>query len=260
MRIVVLVKYVPEPTARWRFADDLTLDRNGIEGRLSELDEHAVEQAIRLVDTGLSAEVAYLTMGPARAVDGLRKALAMGGDRAVHVLDDAIHGSDAVATSLVLATALQRMGYDLVICGMASTDAEMSVVPIMVADRLGVPAVANALAIHVDGPGAVTVHRDADDATEECVAPLPALVSVTDRSGEARYPSFKGIIAGKKKPVTTWSLADLGIAPDRVGAGAAATVVRAVRPRPPREAGTVITDEGDAAARLADFLVANRLL
>jgi electron transfer flavoprotein beta subunit len=272
MRIVVLVKHVPEPTAAWRFADDLTIDRGGIDGRLSELDEYAVEQALRLqADT--PAEITYLTMGPARAVDGLRKALSMGGERGVHVLDDAIHGSDAVATSRILAAALRRTGFDLVICGMASTDAEMSVVPIMVADLLGVPVMTNAVALRIDGDpapdgvppsdtalGSVTVQRDVDDATEECVAPLPALVSVTDRSGEPRYPSFKGIVAGKKKPVTICSLADLEIAPDRVGAAGSATVVRAVRPRPPREAGTIITDEGDAAARLADFLVANKLL
>jgi electron transfer flavoprotein beta subunit len=259
MKIVVLVKYVPEPTATWRFADDLTLDRTGVDGRLSELDECAVEQAIRLAEAGLPVEISYLTMGPARAVDGLRKALAMGGDRAVHVVDDAIHGSDALATSLILATALRRMGFDLVISGMASTDAEMSVIPVMVADRLGVPALANAVALRVDG-SSVTVQRDTDDATEEVTAPLPALVSVTDRSGEARYPSFKSIIAGKKKPVTTWSLADLEIAPELVGTAAAATVVRMVRPRPPRAAGTVIADEGDAAERLADFLVANKFI
>ena len=255
MKIVVLVKYVPEQTAEWRFAEDLTLDRDAIRGCLSELDEYAVEQAVRLAETGTAAEISYLTMGPARAVDGLRKALAMGGDRAVHVLDDAIHGSDAVATSLILAEALRRMGFDLILCGMASTDAEMSVVPVMLADRLGVPAAVNALAVRVDD-SSVTVQRDA----EEVNAPLPALVSVTDRSGDARYPSFKAIIAGKKKPVITWSLADLGIAPDRVGAATAGTVVRAVRPRPPRKAGTVITAEDDAAVRLADFLAANNLL
>jgi electron transfer flavoprotein beta subunit len=263
MRTVVLVKYVPEPTATWRLADDLTLDRDGIEGRLSELDEYAIEQAIRLVEADSSVEVSYLTMGPAKAVEGLRKALAMGGHCAYHVVDDAIHGSDALATSLVLASALQRIGFDLVICGMASTDAEMSVVPVMVAERLGVPAAVGVVSLRMDVPSApasVTVLRDVGAVTEECVAPLPALVSVTDRSGEPRYPSFKGIIAGKKKPVTTWSLADLGIAPDQVGAGAAATVVRAAQPRPPRGAGTVITDEGDAAARVADFLVANKLL
>jgi electron transfer flavoprotein beta subunit len=259
MKLVVLVKYVPEPTASWRFADDLTLDRAGVEGRLSELDEYAVEQAVRLAERHPPVEISYLTMGPARAVDGLRKALAMGGDRGVHVIDDAIHGSDALATSLVLATAIRRMGFDLVLSGMASTDAEMSVVPVMVADRLGVPALTQACELSLQ-PDAVLVRRELDDAVEELSAALPALVSVTDRSGDPRYPSFKGIIAGKKKPVTTWSLADLELAADAVGGAAAGTVVRSARPRPPRQAGTVITDQGDAAAQLADFLVANKLL
>jgi electron transfer flavoprotein beta subunit len=259
MKIVVLVKHVPEPTATWRFADDFTVDRSAIAGRLSELDEYAVEQAVRLAEAGDEVEIVYLTMGPAVAAEGLRKALAMGGDAAVHVVDDAIHGSDAVATSLVLATAIRRMGFDLVLTGMASTDAEMSVVPVMVADRLGVPSISSAFALAV-ADGAVTAQRDTDDAIEELTAPLPALVSVTDRSGEPRYPSFKGIVAAKKKPVATWSLADLEIAAVRVGARAAGTVVRAAQPRPPRQAGTVIVDEGDAASRLADFLAANNLL
>ena len=129
MKIVVLVKHVPEPTAAWRYSDDRTLDRAGVEGRLSELDEYAVEQALSLVENGLSATVTFVTMGPARAVDGLRKALAMGGDDGVHISDEALHGSDALATSLVLARAVERTGFDLVICGMSSTDAEMSVVP-----------------------------------------------------------------------------------------------------------------------------------
>jgi len=259
LRIVVTVKYVPDATGDRHFADDLTVDRDDVDGLLSELDEYAVEQAVRLVESGAATEISYLTMGPSRAVDAVRKALAMGGDRAVHVLDDALHGSDAVGTSLVLATALRRMDFDLVVCGMASTDAEMSVLPVMVAERLGLPVVVNAATLRVDS-ATITVERDTDDATEEVVAPLPALVSVTDRSGDARYPSFKGIVAAKRKPVVTWSLADLEIPADRVGAGGAATEVRAVRPRPPRETGTVITDEGDAAARLVDFLAANKLL
>jgi len=259
MKIAVLIKYVPEATAAWSFAADRTLDREKVEGRLSELDEYAVEQAIRLVEAGAATEITYLTMGPAGAVDALRKALAMGGDRAVHVLDDALHGSDAVSTSLVLATALRRVEAELIVCGMASTDAEMSVLPVMVAERLRLPALVNAVSLRVDGAG-VTVERETEDATEQIVAPLPALVSVSDRSGDARYPSFKGIVAAKRKPVTTWSLADLEIPAGRVGIAGAATEVRAVRPRPPREAGTVIADEGDAAARLADFLVANKFL
>jgi electron transfer flavoprotein beta subunit len=259
MKIVVLVKHVPEPSASWQYADDRTLDRAAVEGRLSELDEYAVEQAVSLVDKGLPATITYLTMGPARAVDGLRKALSIGGDDAVHISDDALHGSDALATSLVLARALERIGFDLVVCGMASTDAEMSVVPAMIADRLGLPQVTFAGDLSVD-EGSVTIHRDGDGAVEEVGASLPALVSVTDQTGEVRYPSFKSIMAAKKKPVTTWGLADLGIDPASVGVSGAATAVRAAAPNPPRQAGAVVVDDGGAAVQIADFLVAQKLL
>jgi electron transfer flavoprotein beta subunit len=259
MKIVVLVKHVPEPTAAWRYAEDLTLDRASIEGRLSELDEYAVEQAVGLVEKGLPATITYLTMGPAKAVEGLRKALAMGGDDAVHVQDEALHGSDALATSLVLAAAIRRIGFDLVLCGMASTDADMSVVPAMVAERLGVPQLTFAANLAVSDRS-VTVLRESDGETQEVVATLPAVVSVTDQTDEARYPSFKAIMAGKKKPVATWSLADLQVSADEVGAGAAATAVRGAAVQPPRQAGTVVVDHGEGAAAVADFLVAQKLL
>lgn len=203
MKIVVLVKHVPEPTAAWRFGEDLTLDRAGVEGRLSQLDEHAVEQAVRLAEADATAEVTCLTMGPAAAAESLRKALAMGGHAGVHVLDDALHGTDALGTSLVLAKALERLGFDLVVCGMASTDAEMSVVPSMLAERLGVPQATFASELRLDGASA-TVRRETDAATEEVVVSLPAVVSVTDQSGEPRYPTFKNIMAARKKPVQTW--------------------------------------------------------
>lgn len=259
MKIVVLVKHVPEPTASWRFTDDRTLDRDAVEGRLSQLDEHAVEQALRLVEGGVPAEITYLTMGPAKAADGLRKALAMGGDDGVHVLDDALRGSDAPSTALVLAAAARRIGFDLIVCGMASTDAEMSVIPSMIAERLGVAQATFASDLRVDG-GSVTVHRDGDSTVEEIAVSLPVVVSVTDQGGEPRYPSFKSIMASRKKPVQTWSVAELGIEPSEVGLAASGTVVTDARPRPPRAAGTVIVDEGDGAPRLADFLVAGGLI
>jgi electron transfer flavoprotein beta subunit len=259
MKIVVLVKYVPEPTATWRYADDLTLDRAAVEGRLSELDEYAVEQALQLTEKGLDAEIVYLTMGPAKAVEGLRKALSMGGTSAVHVLDDALHGSDAVATSLVLAAALSTVGFDLVITGMASTDAEMSVVPAMVAARLGIPQVTWAATLAVDGQ-TVRIRRDSDTGSQDVEAALPALVSVTDQTGEARYPSFKGIMAGKKKPVQVLTLADVGLHADAVGTAAAKSAVRSASPRPPRQAGTVVVDEGDGAAKIVEFLAAARFV
>jgi len=259
MKIVVPVKYVPEPTATWSFSADLVLDRAAVEGRLSELDEYAVEQAVRLVEGGLDAEVVALTVGPAKATDALRKALAMGATSGVHVLDDGLRGSDALATSLVLAKAIEHTGFDLIVTGMASTDAEMSVVPAMVAARLGVPQVTFASALSV-ADGVVEIRRDGDSASEQVTAPLPALVSVTDQTGEARYPAFKAIMASKKKPVQTLTLADLGIPASDVGLEAAATRVRSLSPRPPRQAGTVVVDEGDGAVKIAEFLAARGFL
>ena len=253
MKIVVLVKHVPEPTATWKFAPDLTVDRAGVEGRLSELDEYAVEQAARLAESGAASEVVFLTVGPAKAAEGLRKALAIGGDKAVHVLDDAIHGSCALGTSLVLAKALEKVGYDLVLTGMASTDAELSVVPQMVADRLGANQATFAGELTVDG-GQVSIRRDTDAASERVAVTLPAVVSVTDQTGEARYPAFKAIMAAKKKPIETMSLADLGVAADQVGLGAASVKTVDVSPTPPRTAGTIVTDEGEGGKQLADFL------
>jgi electron transfer flavoprotein beta subunit len=259
MKIVVLVKHVADPDARWRYTHDLTVDRASLEGRLSELDEYAVEQAVSLVEKGLPATVTFLTMGPAPAVDGLRKALAMGGDDAVHVLDDALPGSDALSTSLVLARAVERIGFDLVLCGMSSTDAEMSVVPAMLADRLGVPQVTFANALTVQD-GSVTIRRAGDLGLDEVTATLPAVASVTDKSGEPRYPAFKAIMVGRKKPVTTWTLDDLGLDPGQVGTAGAASVVRTAAPDPPRPAGVVVVDDGDGAVQIADFLVGRNLV
>ena len=253
MKIVVLVKYVPEPTATWKFAPDLTVDRAGVEGRLSELDEYAVVQAAQLAEKGVASEGGFLTVGPAKASEGLRKALAIGGDKAVHVVDDAIHGSCALSTSLVLAKALEKEGFDLVLTGMASTDAELSVIPSMVADRLGINQATFAGELSVEG-GAVTIRRDSDVASERITASLPAIVSVTDQTGEARYPAFKAIMGAKKKPITTWSLADLGVDAAAVGLGAASVRTIDVAPTPARTAGTIITDDGEGAAQLADFL------
>lgn len=259
MKIVVPVKHVPDSGEDWQYTPDRTLDREQVHGRLSELDEYAVEQAVRLVEQGLPATVTFLTMGPSAAQDGLRKALAMGGDDALHITDDALRGSDALATSLVLARAIERCGFDLVVCGMASTDGEMSVLPAMLAERLRVPQLTFAGQLSVDD-GAVRISRDEGAAVAEVSAPLPAVVSVTDQTGEARYPSFKAIMVGKKKPITTWSLADLGLDPADVGLVGAATAVRSVSPQPPRQTGTVVVDEGDGAVKVADFLAAQKLL
>jgi electron transfer flavoprotein beta subunit len=255
------VKYVPDATADRRFEDDNTVDRVGVDGLLSELDEYAVEQALQAKEKlGDDTEVTVLSVGPEQATDAIRKALQMGADKGVHVVDDAIAGSDALATSLVLAEAIKKIDHDLVVCGMASTDGSMGVVPAMLAERLDVPAVTLGSEVEVDGTP-VRIRRDGDAATETIEGTLPLVLSVTDQSGEARYPSFKGIMAAKKKPVETWSLGDLGVDAELVGLSAAWSTVEETSARPPRTQGEVVTDEdGSGATALVEFLASKKFI
>ena len=257
-KIVVAVKYVPDATANRSFSSDNTVDRAGVDGLLSELDEYAVEQALQIVEAG-EGEVTVLTVGPDDAADAIRKALQMGADAGVHVKDDAIHGSDAFATSLVLAEAIKKLDYDLLVFGMSSTDAGMGVVPTLVAERLGIPAVTYASEVTVDGDS-VKIRRDGDTAAQTVEATGKVLVSVTDQTGEARYPSFKGIMAAKKKDVQEWTLSDLGIDAAAVGLDNAWTKVDSFEPRPPRTAGEIVTDEGDGGTKLAEFLASKKFV
>ncbi|MFF7191224.1 electron transfer flavoprotein subunit beta/FixA family protein [Streptomyces sp. NPDC008222] len=259
LRIAVCVKYVPDATGDRHFADDSTVDREDVDGLLSELDEYAVEQALQIVDGSDDAEITVLTMGPEDAKEALRKALSMGADRAVHVEDDDLHGTDALGTSLVLAKAIEHIGYDLVVCGMASTDGAMGVLPALLAERLNVPQATLLSEVSV-AYGQVTGRRDSDAASEQLQASLPAVVSVTDQSGEARYPSFKGIMAAKKKPVESLDLSDLGIEADEVGLKGAWTTVEAVTERPARTAGTIVKDEGEGGKQLAEFLAVHKYI
>ncbi|GHJ96413.1 electron transfer flavoprotein subunit beta [Streptomyces sp. NE5-10] len=259
MRIVVCVKYVPDATGDRKFADDLTVDREDVDGLLSELDEYAVEQALQIAEEADDAEVTVLTVGPEDARDALRKALSMGADKAVHVDDEDIHGSDVMATSLVLAKAIEKVGYDLVISGMASTDGTMGVLPAILAERLGVPQVTLLSEVKVEG-GKVTGRRDGDTASEQLEASLPAVVSVTDQSGEARYPSFKGIMAAKKKPVEELELDDLDIDADEVGLAGSWTAVDSADERPARTAGTIVKDEGEGGKQLAEYLASQKFI
>ena len=263
LRIVVCVKYVPDATGDRRFADDNTTDRDSVDGLLSELDEYGVEQALRIAEASGDAEVTVLTVGPDDAKDALRKALSMGADKAVHVNDDDIHGTDVIGTSAILAKAIEQTGFDLVVCGMASTDGTMGVVPALLAERLGVPQVTLLSEVSLEGAGddwTVKGRRDGDTATELLEASLPAVVSVTDQSGEARYPSFKGIMAAKKKPVQSLDLDDLGIEADEVGLGGSWTAVDSVAARPARTAGTIVKDEGEGGKQLAAFLAEQKFI
>ncbi|MFI6763900.1 electron transfer flavoprotein subunit beta/FixA family protein [Streptomyces sp. NPDC050355] len=259
LRIVVCVKYVPDATGDRHFAEDLTVDRDDVDGLLSELDEYAVEQALQIKEAADDAEITVLTVGPEDANDALRKALSMGADKAVHVEDDDLHGTDALGTSLVLAKAIEKTGYDLVVCGMASTDGTMGVLPALLAERLNVPQVTQLSEVSV-ADGKVAGRRDGDSASEQLEAALPAVVSVTDQSGEARYPSFKGIMAAKKKPVESLDLDDLGIDADEVGLEGAWTKVEDATERPARTAGTIVKDEGEGGKQLAEFLAGQKFI
>ncbi|MGJ3558554.1 electron transfer flavoprotein subunit beta/FixA family protein [Streptomyces sp. INA 01156] len=259
LRIIVTVKYVPDATGDRRFADDTTTDRDAVDGLLSELDEYAVEQALQISEAHGDAEVTVLTVGPDDARDALRKALSMGADKAVHVNDDDIHGTDAIGTSLILAKAIEHTGFDLVVSGMASTDGAMGVVPALLAERLGVPQMTLLSEIALDGT-TVRGRRENDAASEQLEARLPAVLSVTDQSGEARYPSFKGIMAAKKKPVAEVDLDDLSIEAEQVGLAGAWTAVDEVTARPARVAGTIVKDEGEGGSRLAEFLAAQKFI
>jgi electron transfer flavoprotein beta subunit len=260
MKIVVCVKHVPDAEAKPGFSDaDHTLDRAGVDGLLSEMDEYAIEAALQLAEAGDDVTVTALTMGPERASDAVRKALQMGVHDGVHIQDDALHGSDTIGTARVLAAAIAKLEPDMVLMGSISPDGDLGVLPAMLAENLGMPQATYAESLTLDG-SMVRIERDTDSVTQIIECALPAVVSVTDHANEPRYPSFKGIMGAKKKTVLTWSLADLEIAVDAVGLDAAWTTVTGVTQRPPRQAGQVVTDEGDGGVRLAEFLAGHMSL
>jgi electron transfer flavoprotein beta subunit len=259
MNIVVCVKQVPDTGMERKLKpDDSTLDRESVDGLINELDEYAIEEAL-LIAEAHGGEVTILSMGPQKAAESIRKALSMGCDQAVHVLDDSLAGSDALATSQVIAQALTRIGFDLVILGSESTDARMGVLAAMLSERLGVPQMSLAGQVEIDGP-AIRIERQTDYGYDKVEAALPAVVSVVEKINEPRYPSFKGIMAAKKKPVETLSLADLGVDASHVGLAAAATEVVDFAQRPPRAAGTIVKDDGDGGVKAAEFLAAQKFI
>jgi electron transfer flavoprotein beta subunit len=259
MNVVVLVKQVPDTWSEKRLSSaDSTLDRAGTDPVMNEMDEYAVEEGLRLVEAH-GGEVTVLCMGPGSAGETVRKALSMGADRAVHVLDDRLHGSDAVATSLALAKALGTVEFDLVVAGSESSDARMGVVPAMLAERLGVPQLTFAMEVAVEG-GAARIKRLTEEGYQVVEGALPAVVSVVEKINEPRYPSFKGIMAAKKKPVAVLGLAELGLDGGEVGLAGACSAVASFEVAPPRSAGTVVVDEGDGADRLVEFLAGRKFI
>jgi electron transfer flavoprotein beta subunit len=256
MKIAVCVKHVPEGSARID-AGSKRLDRSG-EGALNRFDANAVEEALRLKGES-DTEVVVVSMGPEQAADSLRKALAMGADRAVLVSDDAAAGSDLVATSRVLAAALEREGADLVLFGQQASDGDGAVLWAAVAERLRRPVVSQAAALTVEG-GSLRVKRQTEFGYDTIEAPLPAVVAVSDAINEPRYPSLKGIMGAKKKPQDVLSLADLGVDASAAGEAGSQTVVLALADPPARGGAQKIEDDGNAAQAIVDFLAEKRLL
>ena len=258
MNIVVCMKQVPDTAVERTLTGEGTLDRASLDGLINELDEYAIEEGLKIAEAQ-GGEVTILSMGPAKAADSIRKALSMGADKAVHVSDDGLAGSDALATSAALAAALTQVGFDLVILGSESTDARTGVVPAMVAERLGVPQLTLASKVDIDG-SSVTIRRVTDDGYAVVSGGLPAVVSVVEKINEPRYPTFKGIMAAKKKPVQTLTLADLGVPAGEVGLEQAATWVEDFAARPARTAGVIVKDEGDGGTKAAGFLAERKFI
>jgi electron transfer flavoprotein beta subunit len=260
VKIVVCIKQVPATGADKRYTDDLRLDRTGVEAIINPLDEYAIEQALRLVDDGAVESVTYLSMGPEQAAEALRRALAMGGDDAVLITDPTLAGADEWATAKVLAAALDKLAPDVALMGMASDDARGSLVPGAVAAMRDVPLLSYGAELKV-GDGSAQVRRLSATGYDWIGAPLPVVASVTDQVGEPRYASLKGIMAAKRKPMETWSLADVGLSADDLR-GAALTQVtdtRAPEAKPPTERIENLPAP-EAAAKIADWLAARKLI
>ncbi len=260
MKIVVCIKQVPATTAEKRYTPQMRLDRDAVESVINPLDEYAIEQALKLQEDGSVETVTYLSMGPEQATEALRRALAMGGDDAVLVTDPALAGADEWVTARVLAAALDRIGAEVSLMGMASDDARGSLVPGAVAAIRGLPLLSYGAQLWVEGQAA-RIRRLNATGYDILEAPLPVVASVTDQVGEPRYASLKGIMAAKRKPLETWSLADLGLAPDDLRGGA---VTKMVEVRPPEEKGPTERIENvgadEAAAKVADWLAARKLI
>jgi electron transfer flavoprotein beta subunit len=261
VNIVVLVKQVPDTYAERKLSsDDHTLDRDATDAVLDEINERAVESALQLKEANEESEVTVVAVGPERATDAIRKALSMGADRAVHLSDEALHGTDAIGTAKALAKVLGTIeGIDLILAGNEASDGRTGAVPAMVAELLALPSLTHARELSVVGRS-VTVRRETDDGVTVLSAELPAVVSVNEKVNEPRYPSFKGIMAAKKKPVTILTLADAGIDAGEVGLAAGRSTVTESRPKPPKAAGEKVADEGDGGAKIAAFLVGQKLI
>ncbi len=249
MQVVVLVKYVPEPQGTPTLGEDLLLVREGVEGALDPGDEFAVEAALQLVEAH-GGEVALVSMGPEVATSALRKGFSMGASTGLVVSDPALRGADALGTAKVLAAAAKRSPFDLVLAGVESTDGSTGTLPMAVAELLGIPSVTFARKVEL-GDDALRVERQTEGGYDVVTSPLPALVTVTGSAAEPRYPTLKGIMAAKSKPLEQLSLADLGLSEGDV---APTQRVTDVSDAPEKEAGVVVEAGDDAATKAADLL------
>jgi electron transfer flavoprotein beta subunit len=259
VKIAVCVKEVPEASAPKRIdPQTFRLDRS-VPGTLNEFDTHALEEALRVKEKTGDGEVVAILMGPAQAADSLRKALALGADRAVHLADDALAGSDLVATSKALGKAVERESADLVLFGQQAGDSDGAVLSGAVADRLRLPVISQAASLEV-GEGKAKVKRQTEYGYDVIEAPLPCIVAVSDAINEPRYPSLKGIMGAKKKQQDTITAADLELAADDVGDAGSRTEVYALGEPPPRGDSRRIEDDGNAAEAVVQYLAEKKLI
>jgi len=259
VKVAVCVKEVPEAGAARRIDPQTRrLDRGG-EGALNAFDANAVEAALRVKESEGDGEVVIVSLGPEGAMDSLRKALAMGADRALLVSDEAAVGSDLVATSRALAAALERESPDLVLFGQQSGDSDGAVLWAAVAERLSLPMVSQAAELELDGAKA-TVKRQTEFGYDRIEVPLPAVVAVSDAINEPRYPSLKGIMGAKSKPQALLALDEIGLSADLVGEAGSKTEVLALSDPPPRGESRKIEDDGTAAQQILDFLLEQKLV
>jgi len=257
VRIIVLIKEVPDTYGERHLNLQTGLvERASAERVLDEICERTVEAALVIAEANPDTHIIVVSMGPATATDAIRKALAMGADEAVHVVDDALAGADVMVTAQVLAAVVRRREADLVMTGNASTDSSAGVMGALLAELLGLPQATFLSSIASDGT-TVRGTRATDTGIATVEADLPAVVSITEALPDPRFPGLKGIMAAKKKPVETLTASDLGV--DTAGVEAAYAINISVAARPARTGGTTVHDEGDAGAQLAEFLIANQL-
>ena len=255
MNIAVCVKHIPDPNIPPEM-DGHRLKREGVQGVLDPGDEFGVEAALQLKEAH-GGEVTLVSMGPATAVEAVRRGLSMGADKGVLVTDESLEGADALVTARVLAAAIKKSGeFDLVIAGVESTDGYTGTMPSTLAELLGLPQVTFAKTLDVSD-SALKVNRQTADGYHVIECALPALVTVTAGVNEPRYASFKGIMAAKKKPLEQWTVGDLGLAAEDV---AVKQKVAQLVPAEERKAGEKFEDDGTAAAKIADFLAEAKVI